>query len=99
MRSDGIAEALDAGDECEAARRADELKHAVDDAIARGDVPAPLQGELVRVATDLQNEVNCEHEENDKGEKKGHDKGGETTTVETTTMETPTIATTTGDQG
>ena len=88
-KSDEIADALEAGDVCGAAQRADDLKHAVEDAIAQGDVPAAFQRELVQTATDLQNEVNCvqehEKEEEDKGDKKGHEKKGETGTLEITT--------------
>jgi hypothetical protein len=95
-KSDSVAEALEAGDVCEAARRADELKHAVDTAISGGKVPTLLQGELERTATDLQNEVNCEEKDEDKGKGKGkdHDKKGETTTLGTTIIDT-----TTGDDG
>jgi hypothetical protein len=95
-KSDSIAEALEAGDVCVAARRADELKHAVDAAISGGKVPVLLQGELERTATDLQNEVNCveKDEEHDKGKGKGQDKKDETTTLGTTILET-----TTGEEG
>jgi hypothetical protein len=101
-KSDEIAAALEGNDECGAARLADELKDAVDAAIANGQVPAALRGELERTSTDLQNEVNCpeEHGKEDKGEKKGHDEGGETTTQssETTTLGT-TVSTTTEGNG
>ena len=103
-KSDEIAAALESNNECGAAQLADELKDAVDAAIANGQVPAALRGELARTSTDLQNEVNCpeEHPEDngkdenkgeDKGEKKGHDKSGETTTLGTT------LSTTTEESG
>jgi hypothetical protein len=88
-RSDAIADALDAGDTCGAAQLADELKDAVESALAGGRVPAAFQAELERNATDLQNNVNCTEEHKDKG--KGHDKKGESTT----TLGTTTISTTT----
>ena len=98
-KADEIASALDGGDQCGAARLADELKDGVEAAISGGQVPAALRGELERTATELQNEVNCEEkpkeEHEDKGEKKGHDKQGETTTVGTTTEGTSTEATST----
>ena len=92
-KSDEIAAALEGNNECGAARLADELKDAVDAAIANGQVPAALRGELERTSTDLQNEINCpeEHgkEEKGKDEKKGHDdNGGETTTLGTTVSTT-----------
>jgi hypothetical protein len=92
-KSDEIASALESGDVCGAAQKADELKAAVDEAISRGQVPAAFRGELERTATDLQNEVNCteEHEDKGKGQKKGHEnKGGETTTLGTTVSTTTT---------
>jgi hypothetical protein len=103
-KSDEIASSLEDGDACGAAHLADELKEAVDAAISRGQVPAAFRGELERTSTDLQNEVNCteepedkkEHEDKgeDKGEKKGHeDEHGETTTLGTT------ISTTTEESG
>lgn len=95
-KSDAVADALDAGDTCKAAELADRLKDAVEAALAGGQVPPAFRAELVRNATDLQNEVNCT-EEHEKGEdkKKGHDKHGETTTVGTTTS----VSTTTGAGG
>jgi hypothetical protein len=55
-------------------------------------VPAAFRAELERNATDLQNEVNCTEEPNDKGKgkKKGHNKQGITTTLGTTTISTTT---------
>ena len=92
-KSDSIADALDAGDQCKAAQLADELKNAVEAAVSGGQVPSAFQGELVRNATDLQNEVNCDEKKEDdkgKGKKKGHDADGTTTlgtTLSTTTEE------------
>jgi hypothetical protein len=87
-KADQIASALENGDQCGAARLADELKDGVEAAVSGGQVPAALSGELERTATDLQNEVNCEEtpkeEHGDKGEKKGHDKHEDTTTPGTT---------------
>jgi hypothetical protein len=87
-KADEIASALEAGDQCGAARLADELKDGVEAAVSGGQVPAALSGELERTATELQNEVNCEEkpkeEHEDKGEKKGHDQHGDTTTLGTT---------------
>ena len=57
--SDAIADKLDAGDTCEAAQQADVLLDAVEQAIADGDVPVELQGELLETARQLQNNVNC----------------------------------------
>jgi hypothetical protein len=89
-KADEIASALEGGDQCGAARLADELKNGVEAAVSGGQVPAALRGELERTATELQNEVNCEEkpkkeeEHEHKGEKKGHDKNGDTTTLGTT---------------
>jgi hypothetical protein len=87
-RSDQIADALDGGDVCGAAQLADELKDAVDVAIAGGQVPSAFQAELERTATDLQNQVNCEQEHGDEGNEEGKEKKkdheGETTTPGTT---------------
>jgi hypothetical protein len=91
-RSDQIADALDGGDVCGAAHLADELKHAVDAAVAGGRIPPAFQDELERTASDLQNQVNCEEakEHKDEGESKGKKKGhdDETTTLGTTVSTT-----------
>jgi len=86
-KSDQIADALDSGDLCGAARLADRLKVAVEAAVSGGQVPPAFRGELDQTATDLQNEINCEekHEDKGKGKKKGHD---ETTTLGTTVSTT-----------
>lgn len=86
-RSEAIAASLEAGDQCGAARKADELKHAADDAIAAGEIPAAFQAELERVAMELQNEVNCPPlagKSDEKGKKKGHEKhNGDGATIST----------------
>jgi hypothetical protein len=80
-RSDAIADALDAGDVCTAAHRADELKGATIAAINEGKVPAPFQEDLQARANELVNEINCPppptttEEEGDGGEGKGKGKG------------------------
>ena len=78
---------------CKAAQAADELKNAVEAALAGGQVPPAFQGELERNAADLQNEVNCD-EHQDKGKKKGRKHDDETTTLGTT-VGTTTVSTTT----
>ena len=97
-KSEAVADALDAGDVCGAARLADDLKNTVDEAIDAGRIPSALQDGLVQTATDLQDEVNCpvepepkeeKDEDKGKGKKKGHE--DETTTVGVT------IETTTGE--
>jgi hypothetical protein len=90
-KSDAVADALDAGDQCKAAQLADELKNAVETAVSGGEVPAVFQGELERNATDLQNKVNCEQKkQEEKGKKKGHKHESETTTLGTTVSTTTT---------
>jgi hypothetical protein len=78
-RSEAIAEALDAGDVCTAAVRADELNHATIGAINEGKVPRAFQEDLQARANELVNTINCPPpptttEEDDKG---GEGKGGE----------------------
>jgi outer membrane PBP1 activator LpoA protein len=93
-QSDQIADALERGDVCGAAHLADELKDAVDAAVAGGRIPAAFQDEVERTATELQNGVNCDEDEQqdeDKGKKNDH---ADTTTDETTTLGT-TLSTTT----
>jgi hypothetical protein len=85
-RSDAIADALDAGDVCTAAVRADELRRATINAINNGQVPQEFQEDLQARANELVNTVNCpppptttdEDEENRKGrgKKKGQEKQG-----------------------
>lgn len=92
-KSEAIAAALDAGDECGAANLADELKDAVDAAVAAGRIPPEFQEELEGTAVELQNGINCtqepeedKDEDKGKGKKKGHEDG--TTTVGTTVSTT-----------
>jgi hypothetical protein len=93
-KSDQIADALDSGDRCGAARLADRLKDAVEAVVSGGQVPPAFQHELEQTATDLQNEVNCEEQKNsDKGKGKGKKKGHVDET--TTTMQGTTVSTTT----
>lgn len=80
-RSDAIADALDAGDVCTAAVRADELKDATIAAINNGQVPSEFQEDLQARANELVNTVNCPppptttEETDDQGEGKGRDRG------------------------
>lgn len=57
--SEAVAERLEAGDVCGAARQADALKNAAGEAIAAGEVPAALRAPLRKTTIELQNEVNC----------------------------------------
>jgi hypothetical protein len=59
QESEGIADKLEAGDQCAAAEQADVLEDAVEQAIADGDVPDAFQAELAATARKLQNDVNC----------------------------------------
>jgi hypothetical protein len=80
-RSEAIAEALDAGDVCTAAVRADELNDATISAINEGKVPRAFQEDLQARANELVNTINCPPpptttEEDDKGgEGKGRGRG------------------------
>jgi hypothetical protein len=79
-RSEEIAATLDEGDRCSAAQQADDLNNAVNEAVAKGQIPTALQGELQNVVTELVNTVNCEEpkeeeEDEDKGKGKGKGKG------------------------
>ena len=91
-QSESIAAAWEAGDTCGAAKQADDLKHAADDAIRAGDIPAAYQDELESAVENLQNTANCteeqDNEEHDKG--KGHDKHDEGVTITTDTVGTTT---------
>jgi hypothetical protein len=81
--SDSIADALDAGDVCGAAAIADELKNAVDAAVASGQVPPELQRELEDAALELQNGVNCTEEPEEEDDEKGkHDKDADGITLD-----------------
>jgi hypothetical protein len=98
-QSESIAAALDAGDECEAAQQADDLRHAADEAIAKGSIPAAYQSDLEAAVTSLQNTVNCppppdQGNQGEGGDGKGkehHKHDGLTigTTTTTTTSTTP----------
>jgi hypothetical protein len=87
-RSDAIADALDAGDVCTAAVRADELRRATLDAINNEQIPPEFLEDLTARANELVNSVNCPppptttQEEDDGG---GGEGSGETTTQATTT--------------
>ena len=96
-QSESIAAAWEAGDTCGAARQADDLRHAADDAIAAGDIPAAYQEELESAVVNLQNTANCTEEDSedhgkgeDKGKGRGHDKHDESETVMTDTVGTTT---------
>jgi hypothetical protein len=80
-RSDAIGAALDAGDVCTAAVRADELQDATVTAINNGQVPQEFQEDLQARANELVNTVNCpapptttEDKEGEDGEGKGRGK-------------------------
>lgn len=87
-RSDAIADALDAGDVCTAAVRADELRDATITAINNGQVPQEFQEDLQARANELVNAVNCppppttteknedENEGKGRGKKKGNNENG-----------------------
>jgi hypothetical protein len=74
-RSEEIAATLDGGDVCGAARQADDLNSAVNDAVAKGQIPKALQGELQNVVTELVDMVNCEEPDEEEGEGNGNGKG------------------------
>jgi len=101
-QSESIAAAWEAGDTCGAARQADDLRHAADDAIAAGDIPAAYQDELESAVVNLQNTANCTEEEDheDHGKGKGEDKGkGHDKHDESETVMTDTVGTTTEESG
>jgi hypothetical protein len=101
-QSESIAAAWEAGDTCGAAQQADDLRHAADDAIASGDVPAAYQDDLEAAIVNLQNTANCtaEQEPEPKPEQpkppkpKEHGKHGE----DAATVPTDTLGTTTEDE-
>ena len=106
-QSESIAAAWEAGDTCGAARQADDLRHAADDAIAAGDIPAAYQDELESAVVNLQNTANCteeeDHEDHGKGKGEGEGKGegkgkGHDKHDESTVM-TDTVGTTTEESG
>jgi hypothetical protein len=83
-------------DPCAAAQEADDLKHAVDDAIAAGEIPAAYQDKLAAAAAHLQNIANCsedhggEDEDHGNSKGKGHDKHEDGVTITTETLGTTT---------
>jgi hypothetical protein len=101
--SESVASSWAAGDECGAAQQADALRHATDEAIASGAVPASYRDHLQSAVTNLQNTANCPEpappaapedngkdkgKEKGKGEKKGHEKDeGGITSTTETTTE------------
>ena len=95
-QSESIAAAWEAGDTCGAAQQAYDLKHAADEAIAAGDIPAAYQDELESAVENLQNTANCTEEGDEdeqgkgKGKAKGHDKHDEGVTITTDTVGTTT---------
>ena len=98
-QSESIAAAWEAGDTCGAAQQADDLRHAVEDAVedavAAGEIPAAYQDELEAAVENLQNTANCteegdEDKEHGKGKAKGHDKHDEGVTITTDTLGTTT---------
>jgi hypothetical protein len=97
-QSESIAAAWEAGDHCGAAKQADDLKHAADEAIAAGEIPAAYQDELEAAVVNLQNTANCDSEGGDEnegnGQGKGKDKGHDTQDGATVTTETLTDTTT-----
>jgi hypothetical protein len=58
-RADGVAERLAADDPCAAAAEADELVREAAAAVERGDVPPPLESELLASARELAGRVEC----------------------------------------
>jgi hypothetical protein len=99
-QSESIAAAWEAGDTCGAAQQADDLKHATDDAIRAGEIPAAYQDELDSAVVNLQNTANCteEGDEDEHGndkpkhepKPKGHHKHDEGVTITTDTLGTTT---------
>jgi hypothetical protein len=93
-QSESIAAAWEAGDTCGAATQADDLKHAADDAIRAGDIPAAYQDELGSAVVNLQNTANCTEEEDEdeqgKGNGKGHGNHEDGVTITTDTLGTTT---------
>jgi hypothetical protein len=96
-QSESIAAAWEAQDSCGAAKQADDLKHAVDEAIAKGEIPAAYQDDLAAAAENLQNSANCDSEEPapDEGEDHGKDKDKGHEKHDDETVSTGTISTTT----
>jgi hypothetical protein len=94
-------------DPCSAAKEADDLKHAVDDAIASGEIPADYEDELEAAALNLQNTANCvedqagedEGDDHDHGHGPGKGKGHGKHDEDEGTVTTDTLGTTSEDEG
>ena len=99
-QSEAIAQTW-ATDPCGAAQEADDLKHAVDDAIASGDIPAAYQDELEGAAVNLQNTANCTEDHGEEDEEHGKDEGNDKQEddVTVTTVTTDTLGITSGGEG
>ena len=78
-RADGVAAALESGDACTAAGRAQQLKAAVGNAVSSGAIPARLQAPAVAAAASLASSIVC--------------RPPPTTTAATTTAATTTLST------
>ncbi len=104
-QSESIAAAWEAGDTCGAAQQADELKHAADDAVAAGQIPAAYRDDLEAAVVNLQNTANCTVEsDEDQGPDESRDKGkgkakGQDKHDDGVTIETDTVGTSTEDEG
>lgn len=104
-QSESIAAAWEAGDTCGAAQQADELKHAADDAVAAGQIPAAYRDDLEAAVVNLQNTANCTVEsDEDQGPDESRDKGkgkakGQDKHDDGVTIETDTLGTSTEDEG
>ena len=89
-------------DPCGAAQQADDLKHAVDEAIASGEIPVAYQDQLAAAAGNLQNTANCTDDHSGEGEGPGEDNGkgkGHDKKDDALTVPTDTLGTTTEDEG
>lgn len=77
-RSDGVAQALAAGDSCTALNRATQLQRETIDAINSRRVPAAFQEHLGSSVTDLVSRIQCVtvEEPHDRGKHRGKDKKG-----------------------
>ena len=103
-QSEAIAASLEGGDVCGAAQQADDLNKAVNDAVAKGQIPSALQRELQNVVSELVNNVNCEEPAEEEDEEKGNgngkdkdkDEDDESAPTTTTTPTTTVVETTTG---
>jgi hypothetical protein len=104
-QSESIAASWEAGDTCGAAQQADALKHAADDAVEAGQIPAAYQDDLVAAVLNLQNTANCTvQSDEDKGAGEGEDKGeekakGHDKHDDGVTIQTDTLGTSTEDEG